>query len=101
MWCMCVCMCVHRSEVDIRNLPQLLSIFFIQARSLDERTDLVSLASQLAQEIPVPDQNYRQATTLFFYVATRDPNSGPHICETSALSTEPSPQSLEHFLYSV
>lgn len=27
VWCMCVCMYVYRSEVDIRNLPQLLSIF--------------------------------------------------------------------------
>jgi hypothetical protein len=96
----CVCACIY---VQVRGWRQLSSStvpHFVFAPGLllnVELIDLVSLATQLTWEIHVPAWNSKQTTILAFYVDTTGQNSGPPVCETSALSALSS-QSLKLFL---
>lgn len=109
----CVCMCMQRTETDIKWLP-LLSTLYTEARSLAEPhlAAMANMVDNLLQEIPVLTSHTTEQprrgtgrTSLGmtqclpgFYTSTGDLNLGLHAYMASTLPIEPPPHL--HFVVS-
>lgn len=91
-------MCAHtwRLQVSFGYLSQLLPALFIQTKFTDSVSPaLIALGSPRFSLLGAGTMGDPPCSSSMFTWAFRGLNTGPHVCATSTLSTEPSPQALE------
>lgn len=88
MACLSICVFVYWSEVYVGCLLQLLFTLVLEIASLTEAGISLIMRGCLFQ--PTQHWDYRVLCHTWLYVAAGFPDSDPHACAASTLSTEPS-----------